>query len=88
MTENGSAFEFPCGIPVKVFGRNEAAFRAAVLEIVRIHFPSFSDRDMSERPSRRDNYLSITLTVWAESRSQIDALYTALTGHADVLMVL
>jgi putative lipoic acid-binding regulatory protein len=88
VTGNGSAFEFPCEIPVKVFGRNESEFREAVLAIVRDCFPDFSESDMSERLSREDRYLSITVTVWAEDRVQIDALYTRLSGHDAVLMVL
>lgn len=88
MTGNGSPFDFPCDIPVKVFGRNEEAFREAVLGIVRAYFPEFGHDDLRERSSRQGRYLSITLNVWVESRAQIDALYTALTGHDDVLMVL
>jgi len=88
VTGNGSPFEFPCDIPVKVFGRNDDAFRDAVLAIVRIYFPDFSDEDLSERSSRKDRYLSLTLTLHAETRAQIDALYTELSAHDAVLMVL
>jgi uncharacterized protein len=88
VSENGSAFEFPCEIPVKVFGRNEESFREAVLGIVRTYFPEFSRDDLAERTSRQDRYLSLTLTVWVEARSQIDALYTDLSAHEAVLMVL
>ena len=88
MTENGSPFEFPCDIPVKVFGRNDARFREAVRSLVHASFPDFDDADLRERPSRKDNYLSITVVVWVENRAQIDALYTALSAHEAVLMVL
>ena len=88
MTENGSPFDFPCEIPVKVFGRNDTAFREAVLAIVRAHFPEFSEDDLGERSSRQDRYLSLTVTVWVEERTQIDALYMALTAHETVVMVL
>lgn len=88
MTENGSPFEFPCDVPVKIFGRNEAAFRDAVLRIARTHFPDIGAGDLRERLSRRDRFLSITLTVWVEDRAQIDSLYTELTSHDAVLMVL
>lgn len=71
-----------------MFGRNDDAFRDAVVAIARACFPEFSDDNLSERLSRADRYLSITLTVWAEDRAQIDALYTQLSGHAEVLMVL
>jgi putative lipoic acid-binding regulatory protein len=85
---NGSPFEFPCDIPVKVFGRNDAAFRDAVLAIARRHFPRLDDEHVTARPSRQDHYLSMTLTVWAESRELIDALYAELSRHESVLMVL
>lgn len=88
MSDNGSAFEFPCDIPVKVFGRNEDEFREAVFAIVRTYFPEFRRHDLTERLSRRDRYLSLTLTLWVETRSQIDALYTELSSHDLVLMVL
>lgn len=88
VSENGSAFEFPCDIPVKVCGRNDAAFRDAVLSIVRTYFPDFQKEDLVERLSRQDRYLSLTVTVWVESRSSIDALYTELSANEVVLMVL
>ena len=88
MEGNGSPFELPCDIPVKVFGRNDAAFRDAVLTIARRHFPDLDEDRVNLRPSRQDRYLSMTLTVWAESREKIDALYTELSRHESVLMVL
>ena len=88
MSDNGSGYDFPCDIPVKIFGRNDDAFRKAVIGIVRGCFPDFTESALSERASRRDRYLSITVTVWVEERSQIDALYMGLTAHEAVLMVL
>lgn len=88
MEGNGSPFEFPSDIPVKVFGRNDAAFRETVLAIVRRHFPDLREEDVVARTSRQDHYLSLTLTVRAESRARIDALYTELSHHEAILMVL
>jgi putative lipoic acid-binding regulatory protein len=88
VSENGSAFEFPCDIPVKVFGRNDDTFRDAVFSIVQTYFPDFQKEHLVERLSRQDRYLSLTVTVWVESRASIDALYTELSGNEVVLMVL
>ena len=88
MEGNGSPFEFPCDIPVKVFGRNDAAFRDIVLTIVRRHFPEFREDSLVARQSRQDRYVSMTLTVWVETRDRIDALYTELSRQESVLMVL
>jgi len=40
------------------------------------------------RSSRDGNYLSLTATVRAVSREQLDALYRALTSHPMVKIVL
>lgn len=88
MSENGSAFEYPCDVPVKVFGYNDDSFRDAVMAIARTYFPAIRDEDIVERLSKQDRYLSLTLTVWVEHRSNIDALYTELSAHDAVLMVL
>jgi uncharacterized protein len=87
MSDSGeSPLTFPAELPVKVFGRNEEAFRTAVLAIVRAHYGD--DHRVAERPSRRGSYLSLTVTVVAESREQIDAMYRELVASELVLMVL
>jgi len=83
-----SPLVFPCDIPVKVFGRNDAAFRETVRAIMRTHFADLADEQIAERTSRADSYLSLTIVVRAESRAQIDAAYRELTAHDDVMMVL
>lgn len=83
-----SLLEFPCDFPIKVFGRNDEGFRDVVLSIMRAHFEDLSDDDVSERPSRADSFLSLTVVVRAESRAQIDAAYTDLSTHERVMMIL
>jgi putative lipoic acid-binding regulatory protein len=83
-----TVLKFPCELPVKVFGRNDDAFRSAALEIVRRHFVFDEAEGLSERTSRADRYLSLTITVRAESRAQVDALYRELTASEAILMVL
>ena len=83
-----SPLEFPCDIPIKVFGRNEDRFRGVVLDIVRRHFSTLDTESVVERSSRADNYLSMTVTVNALTRAQIDACYRELTAHEQVMMVL
>lgn len=83
-----SLLQFPCEIPIKVFGRNEQGFREAVLTILKKHFDRSEPSAMSERASSAGKYLSITVTVHAQTREQIDAAYRDLTAHADIMMVL
>ncbi len=66
----------------------EGGFTGAVIEIVRRHAPDFEPSSIETRPSREGKYLSLTLTVNATSREQLDALYQELCDHPAVVMVL
>jgi putative lipoic acid-binding regulatory protein len=59
-----------------------------VVVIVRKHAPDFDAATMELRPSRQGNYLSVTCTIRATSREQLDALYRDLCDHPSVVMVL
>jgi putative lipoic acid-binding regulatory protein len=83
-----SAFEFPCDFPLKVLGRRSDDFRSIVLGIVQKHAGDIAPDRIEERPSRDGNYLSLTCTLAAESREQLDALYRELTSCERVLVVL
>ena len=73
-------------MPVKVFGRNDPEFRAAVVEIVETHYGKAYT--IAEQQSKQAAYVSLTITVRAESRAQIDAVYQALVANELILMAL
>ncbi len=79
---------FPCDFPIKIMGRTQAGFAQAVLEVVRRHAPDFYPATIEMRPSRESKYLSLTCTVRAVSRAQLDELYRDLCDHPMVTMVL
>ena len=81
-----SLLQFPTDVPVKVFGRNDAEFRAAAVEIIEKHFGKAYT--VTEVASRQAAYVSLTVTVRAESRAQLDALYQDFVASAQVLMAL
>jgi putative lipoic acid-binding regulatory protein len=83
-----SLFEFPCDFPLKVMGPRHEGFTAAVIEVVQRHAPEFDAATMETRDSRQGSYLSLTCTIRAESRQQLDALYRELTSHPLVKVVL
>ena len=86
MSGDSSSLVFPCDLPIKVLGRNEAAFRDAALAIVRAHYGE--EHRVAEQLSREGAYLSLTITVRAASREQIDAVYNDLVAAREILMVL
>lgn len=83
-----SLLSFPCEFPIKVMGRNEPQLEAEVSKIVRRHVPDLGEGAISQRPSGKGNYISLTITINATSQDQLDALYRELSGHELALMVL
>jgi putative lipoic acid-binding regulatory protein len=81
-------FEFPCDFPVKIMGQATAEFRSLVLGIVTRHFGDVPKESIEERPSANGKYLSLTVTVRAEGKAQLDALYRELTSCSQVLVAL
>lgn len=88
MTEADSLLEFPCTFPIKAMGRCDSGFEARALEIVRRHVPDFDVAGMRTVASRKGNYLSVTFTIEATSREQLDNLYRELSACEELLMVL
>jgi putative lipoic acid-binding regulatory protein len=80
--------EFPCDFPIKIMGLADAALAQAVLGVVTRHAPEFDGATMEMRASSGGKYVSLTCTVKATSKLQLDALYMELTAHPLVKVVL
>ena len=87
-TLDASPIEYPVDFPIKVMGKNAPGFAQAVTAIVQRHVPDFDPATIEMRPSRQNTYLSVTCLINAKSREQLDALYSELSGHPGVVMVL
>jgi putative lipoic acid-binding regulatory protein len=85
---NPSLLTFPCVFPMKVMGRREDGFAQTVAEIVRRHANDFHPETIEMRSSKNGRYLSLTVTINARSREQLDGLYSELSRHPRVMMVL
>ncbi|MCE3283759.1 MAG: hypothetical protein K0R70_15 [Steroidobacteraceae bacterium] len=81
-------FKFPTDFPVKIMGRASDEFRSLVLGIVTRHFGPLEPHRIEERPSSNGKYLSLTCTVYAHSKAELDALYLELTSCSQVLVAL
>ena len=86
--ESESLLTFPCVFPLKVMGRREDGFAQLVSEVVLRHAPDFHPETLEMRTSKNGRYLSLTVNLNARSREQLDALYTELSKHPMVMMVL
>ncbi len=87
-TPTDSLIDYPCDFPIKVLGQSRQGFAQAVLEVVVRHDPGFKASTIEMRSSSQARYISLTCTVRATSREQLDALYQELCDHPMVVMVL
>jgi putative lipoic acid-binding regulatory protein len=83
-----SLIDYPCDFPIKIFGQSQQGFTQAVIEVVSHHDPDFQAGTIEIKSSSKARYVSLTCTVRATSREQLDALYQELCDHPMVVMVL
>jgi len=87
---------FPTAFPIKAMGRMKAtdtdaanqSFAQTVLAIVQKHAPDYDAATLEMRPSKNGNFISVTATITATSKLQLDSIYRELTAHPAVLMAL
>lgn len=84
-----SLIEFPCALTLKVFGKLTDEFKSIVSQIVQKHLDQPLPKSaVSQRYSKNKNYLSLSITIQAQSRQQLDAIYQDLTKEPLVIMAL
>lgn len=83
---NDSLITFPCDFHIKVVGKNSPEFRQVVLDLISQHLEGTFP--LAERPSKDQNFLALTVTIYVENQEQLDNIYRALSAHELVLMVL
>ena len=79
---------FPTDFPIKVMGLTRPEFAQTILALVTRHAPDFEPATVEMRGSREGKYVSLTFTIRATSRTQLDDLYRELCDHPMVTMVL
>ena len=90
MTSNPTPAEitYPCEVPIKAMGLAHEHFCSVIVEIVRRHAPDADAGTVATRPSSNGKYVSVTVTITANSRAQLEAIYLDLNACEQVLMTL
>jgi uncharacterized protein len=88
MADGDTLLEFPCDFPLKIMGATRDDFAQVIVAVVLKHAPDFDPASVAMRPSKAGNYLSLTCTIRATSKAQLDALYRELSSHPFVRVVL
>ena len=85
---NEDPIKYPCDFPIKIMGEKRDDFADTIADVIGLHDPLFDAATLGMRLSSKGNYLSLTATVNAASREQLDNLYRALSSHPMVKVVL
>lgn len=81
--------EFPCEFSIKVMGLNVTELISEVTTIVSLYATGFDpQRNIATKLSSKGNYLSLTVTIMAESKEQLDKIYLDLNRHPLVKITL
>ena len=80
--------EFPCDYPIKVLGKAQSRFAEHVLAVMDQYAPGFDRQKISVRDSSKGRWQSITVTITATGKSQLDDIFAALKTSSSVKKVL
>lgn len=83
-----TVMEFPCEFPIKVMGKDSPEFVATARSLIEKHAGPVHDDAVRTARSSEGNFVSVTVTISASSRQQLDDIYRDLSAHDDVLMAL
>jgi len=86
--EQETLLEFPCKFPVKAMGRSEGGFEALVTKLILSHAEIFAGEPVTSNASGSGNFISVTVTIKALSKDQLDRIYQDLTDCEQVLVAL
>jgi hypothetical protein len=86
--EADKLLQFPCSFPIKMMGRADAEFSDTAIRLVEQHVGSVAASAIQMSASRQGNFLSVTVTINAQSQEQLDNIYNDLSNHEDILVAL
>lgn len=88
MSGEETLLEFPCHFPIKAMGKSSTNFDTIVVGIVSQYVDGIKEGAVKIKSSKGGKYSSVTITIEATSKQQLDAIYQGLTDCSKVLMAL
>ncbi|MFQ5659522.1 MAG: YbeD family protein [Gammaproteobacteria bacterium] len=85
---NDSIFAFPCDFPIKAMGKAADDFDALIVGIVRKYASDLMEGAVTTRFSQGGRFVSVSVTIRARNRRQLDDIYRELSAHERVLVAL
>ena len=78
MHEAVDPWQFPCRFPIKAMGLATADIRTLLLQVLKANNATPHPDDLVWRVSNKGKYISITATIHATSKDQLEAIYAQL----------
>jgi len=79
---------FPCDFPIKMMGRQTPEFHQTARALIEKHTGPVQDDAIYSALSKNGRFVSVTVTISAQSQQQLDDIYRDVSSHDDVLMAL
>lgn len=86
--QEDTLLEFPCKFPVKAMGKPDDGFETLVTKLVLSHAEIYTGEQVTTNFSGSGKYVSVTVTIEALTKAQLDRIYQALTDCEQVLIAL
>ena len=83
-----SIIQFPCDFTFKIMGKSAGDFEKIAIDIMKKYFSTLDISRIQKKFSKDNHYLSLSISVYAESKAQLDAAYQELSSTKEILMVL
>ena len=80
--------EFPCLYPIKIIGVAVAEFQEIVVGVVERHTGKITEELINIRRSSQHQYISVTVTIAATGKDQLQNIFEDLKQVEHVKMVL
>jgi putative lipoic acid-binding regulatory protein len=80
--------EFPCKYPIKVLGEAHPDLNQHVIDVMNRHASTITESDLIAKNSSKGKWQSITVTIIATGKPQLDAIFADLKTSSRVKMVL
>jgi uncharacterized protein len=86
--EGQRALTFPTDFIVKAIGKAEYNIRAVLLHVLEHNETEYAADSIAETGSKHGTYSSVTVSITARSRKQLDDIYEGLDARPEIVMTI
>ena len=82
------ALTFPTSFLIKAIGITKYNIRAVLLSVLEHHQAEYAVDSITELGSKNGKYASVTVSITARSRKQLDDIYEGLDARSEIVMTI